>query len=622
MKTLKSKLLVVFLLIFTVIVANSMAAIINFSTLKNSINNILKANYYSVIYSQNMAIAIERQDSAELALMFKDSKESALKVFKDNEKEFLSWLEKAKGNITEKGEGEIIEKIKSYYKDYQAKSDILIAKQGLNSEKDFWNYYYLEVFPVFEKIKTLCRDLLNINQQKIVILKNNSEVIAQRAMYVNAIVSFITLTAGIVFIVYLVGKIIKPIRDLIDKIKKISERNYSQQLIVTGRDEIASLAIEFNLMASKLGYYEELNINQLMKEKQKIEAIVESINDGIIVIGAEDRILLVNKAAEKIFEISEDNALKKHFLEIIDDKELFDFITRSKSIKNNEFPKEYLDMKIKKKNSFLHFRVFSKPIMNVEGERIGMVTLFQDITKLKEIDELKSEFVSSILHELRTPITSVSLASELLQREIPDELTKSQKSLVNIIVEDTRRLGVLINDILDLSKLESGKTKFDFKKASFLSIINSVLKIMSIQIKESKTKVTLDLEDTLKPVLADKSKISQVLTNLINNSMNYKKKNKRLIIIIRARNIENDKVLVSVSDNGIGIPEYELKTIFDKFTRLEGSRSDREGSSGTGLGLSISKSIIKNHGGDIWAESELGAGSTFYFTLKAAYEMS
>jgi len=614
MVTLKSKLLIIFLLIFSVLIANSVIAVINFSILENSIDNILKSNYESVIFAQNMAIAIERQDSAELAMMFEENKENPKRLFEENETVFLELLSKAKANITEVGEDQIISNVNVLYNEYLIKFDLLgsLVDSEVSNDQEIRDYYYNEIFPLFEEIKDECRNLLNVNQDKMVVLKNESSVIANRATYITIIISAVTIIISLLLIIYLINKIINSLKNLNSKIKNIAAGNYGQKLDVSGKDEIASLAKEFNIMAEKLQVYNRLNVDQLMKEKQKIETIVESISDGIIVTGAEDRILLLNKAAEKIFGVVEKRAIKKNFLEVIKNNKLCEFI-KSKKVEDSETSSgDYLDISKKDKAKINHYRVISKAITNLEGESIGVVTLLQDITKLKELDELKSEFVASVSHELRTPIASVLMAAELLQNDISGKTSKKQKEMIKIIMEDGNRLKNLINDILDLSRLESGKAKLNIKKYKLEEIINYVLKILDIRIKEENISVKTRLKKSLPPVKVDFSKISQVLTNLISNSINYKKENKKLNIIIGAR-LYGNKVLVYVSDNGRGIIERDKKKIFERFTETESN--DEIKPQGSGLGLSISKSIIKSHGGDIWVESKEGRGSTFYFTI-------
>jgi PAS domain S-box-containing protein len=615
MHTIKSKLIAIFLLIFAVIAATNIFAIINFHTLQSSINNILKSNFDSVLYAQNMAIAIERQDSAELAMMFEENKESSQKLYFDNQKEFLDWLEKAKGNITEQGEDIIVENLAKYYMEYTDNFNnfkTMIINNNVISERD---YYYNEIFPLFENIKQECRKLVEINQNKMIVLKNNSEIIAERASLVALVISSFTIIIILLFMFYLINKIVKPVRDLIQKTRSISERNYSQQLNITGKDELASLANEFNIMALKLRQYDLLNVNQLMKEKQKIEAIVESISDGIIVTGAENRVLLLNKAAEKIFNIKHDEVIKRHFTEVIKNDDLFAYINGIRSEKKIDSQDEYLDIRIKRKNIIQHFRAISKAITNIEGESIGVVTLLQDITKLKEIDELKSEFISSVSHELRTPITSVLMATEILEKEIPGKINKKQKEMLEIILEDGSRLKNLINDILDLSRLDSRKVELELRPNNLSRIADSAIKMFEIQAKEQQISIIKTIDENLPLVMADFGKISQVFANLISNCINYKNENRKLFIRINAYS-KDDRIIVSVSDNGLGISEKDQKKIFDRFVRIK-SAENLDSKIGSGLGLAISKSIIKNHGGNIWVESQLMKGSTFYFTLKS-----
>ena len=615
MKTIKAKVIGIFLLIFTILIANSSIAVLNFYILNNSIKNILKDNYDSIVYSQNMIASIERQDSAELAQMFEENKESAKQLFNEYEKEFLGWLLKAKGNITESGEEQVVGNIENLYSDYLLKFNDLSATQDEYGDREARTFYYNEIFPLFEKIKAGCRNLQDINQRKIIEKENDAENTSRRATYITIIISTLTILLGLFFITYLANRIIRPLRDIVTKIRKISDGNYSQQINVSGKDEVATLANEFNIMASKLKAYDDLNITKLMKEKQKVEVIVESISDGIIVTGAADRILLVNRAAEKIFNIKEEDSIKRYFFEVIKNDNLLNLIESVRKYESQPVAKDYLDLTIKRKNYVNYYRAIAKPITNIEGESIGVVTLFQDITKLKELDDLKSEFISSISHELRTPLKSIIIATEILLNESQGKINENQRELVKVVAEDSDRLKNLINDLLDLSILESGKVRFDIRKQDINDIIGYILKIFQVQLKEKNIDIEVNIEKNISKVMADFSKISQVLTNLLSNSINYGIANKKLKIKIGAKSL-NSKIMIYISDNGRGITEEDQKRIFDKFARIE-SKNIFE-TQGTVLGLPISKDIIAAHGGTIWVESELGKGSTFYFTLNPA----
>ena len=252
------------------------------------------------------------------------------------------------------------------------------------------------------------------------------------------------------------------------------------------------------------------------------------------------------------------------------------------------------------------------PIKTVDEETIGIVTLLQDITKLKEVDQLKSEFVSTVSHEFRTPLTSIIMAVGLLLDKVPGEITEDQKELMEAIKEDSQRLSSLVSELLDLSKIESGKMKMDFQSCSIKKIIEDASRLFLLQLEEKNIVLHKDIGERLSPVKADYNKITWVVTNLIGNAIRYAPSNGTGKIEIKVVETAN-KMLLSVKDNGKGISEEFQKTIFDKFVQIKDENDQSVG--GSGLGLAISREIIKAHGGEIWVSSKLGKGSTFYFTL-------
>lgn len=610
-KSIKFKILGVFTLLFIVLLANSVWAIMNFNGLSNSIENIMEANYKSIAAAQNMTIAIERQDSLELTYMFSTDKGTA-DEFRENEIEFLKWLSRAEDNITEPGEKENLQKINTLYTEYINKFSTLISVEINNGPNAARAYYYNEILPLFEKIKTECRNLQNLNQEGMLTRKDRAHKTATNATLSTLIISMLTIFIGLAFAVYLINKTVNPIYNLIQKIKRISEGDYSQQLDAVGSDEIARLASEFNVMTSKLQSYEQLNIKKLMEEKKKAESIVESISDGIIVTDEENRILLVNKAAERTLDIDEHNVLNKHFLESIKREDIFQIIEKVKNRANQDEYKKYTDITIKTDQNRRYFRINATPITTSSEDNIGVVTLMQDITKLKEVDKLKSDFVSTVSHEFRTPLTSISMGVGLLLDEIAGEINGEQKELIEAIKEDGERLKNLVSDLLDLSRIESGKVQMNIQPHNIKEIIGNSLKPFYIQAREKNIIINMDIKDQLAKVKADYDKITLVITNLVGNAMKFVPKDGTGKIEIKARETA-DKILITVSDNGRGIPEEYQQKIFDKFIQVKDENNENTG--GTGLGLAISKEIINAHGGEIWVQSQVGEGSTFYFTL-------
>ena len=610
--SLKVKIFGVITIIIAALLISSIWSIYNFLGLKKSINEIMQANYQSIVAAQNMAIAIERQDSAELGYMF-ESSDILINDFRINEEEFLKWLSRAEDNITEEGEREVLSDINNYYVDYLNKFSKLIQFTGVSDSQSLREYYYNEILPLFEEVKSSCRDLITLNQNAMLDLKKKAESRAITATYSTLAVSLSAMLFGFFITLYLINRIINPIRILVKKIKKISEGDYSQRLSISGDYETVELANEFNSMAEKLNNYKLMNIDKITKEKQKAEAIVESISDGVIVTDDENKIILLNKATERILNIREIDTLDKHFLEVINMKEVFKIIERVQDKPDSDESKKFTEISIREDKDIKYYRINVTPIKGESKKNIGVVTLLQDITKLKEIDNMKSDFISKVSHEFRTPLTSITMATGLMLDEIPGKINKKQKELLNAMSEDSKRLVNLVSELLDLSKIESGIVKMDIQLQDIYKIVKSSVKQFELQLKSMKINLKIEKRKNLPSVMADFNKIVWVMTNLIGNAIKYVPTDGSGLIEIKFKKTPV-KLSISVSDNGKGISESYQKIIFNKFFQVKDDRQR----SGVGLGLSISKEILNAHGGDIWVKSELNKGSTFYFTLKIA----
>lgn len=610
--SLKVKIFGVITIIIAALLISSIWSIYNFLGLKKSINEIMQANYQSIVAAQNMAIAIERQDSAELGYMF-ESSDILINDFRINEEEFLKWLSRAEDNITEEGEREVLSDINNYYVDYLNKFSKLIQFTSVSDSQSLREYYYNEILPLFEEVKSSCRDLITLNQNAMLDLKKKAESRAITATYSTLAVSLSAMLFGFFITLYLINRIINPIRILVKKIKKISEGDYSQRLSISGDYETVELANEFNSMAEKLNNYKLMNIDKITKEKQKAEAIVESISDGVIVTDDENKIILLNKATERILNIREIDTLDKHFLEVINMKEVFKIIERVQDKPDSDESKKFTEISIREDKDIKYYRINVTPIKGESKKNIGVVTLLQDITKLKEIDNMKSDFISKVSHEFRTPLTSITMATGLMLDEIPGKINKKQKELLNAMSEDSKRLVNLVSELLDLSKIESGIVKMDIQLQDIYKIVKSSVKQFELQLKSMKINLKIEKRKNLPSVMADFNKIVWVMTNLIGNAIKYVPTDGSGLIEIKFKKTPV-KLSISVSDNGKGISESYQKIIFNKFVQVKDVRQR----SGVGLGLSISKEILNAHGGDIWVKSELNKGSTFYFTLKIA----
>lgn len=606
-KSVKFRLILIFIVILSTLTLSNLWAIFNFKVLNNTVERILDSNYKSIAAAQQMESIIERQDSLQLSyLSTKDQK--YIDAFIKAEKEFQNFLKQAKNNVTEKGEKDFVSELDTSYNSYINTFYKFLAKENLQTE-----YYFSEIFPKFEKIKSTCKNLLELNQNAMILKRKEADITTKKASFLMITLTIIMTFLGIIVIIHSTKKILYQFNIFIDKIKKISGKDYSQKIPLNMDKEFNKLGLAFNQMTKQLDIYKQIDIEKILNEKSKAEAIVESISDGIIVTDMNNNIILVNEAAEKIFNIKEQDVLDRQFLEGINNPKIFDSIQEVLKNKNLKSSLKQIEISLASNNKKMYCKVYVSSISK-NNENIGVITLLQDITKSKEIDKMKTEFIATVSHEFKTPLTSIGMSVDLLSADKDINSNPMHKDLIRIIKEEKERMVYLIKDLLDLSKIETGKGQIKLENCKLKSILENSIEDLKNYCDEQEAEVTLENIDENLSVYADPSKISLVIKNLISNAVKYRKENvkpKILIDIIKKSN----NVIVSVKDNGRGIPQDYLEKIFEKFIQVKVSNDGKI--EGTGLGLSICKGIIKAHNGEIWVESTVDKGSTFYFSLKS-----
>jgi len=608
-KSIKSKISLILIVFISLTIVNSFVSINFFNKLQKSIDSIMHSNYDSVVYAQNMNDSLERQDSLEISFIFEDNLEISPE-YELNNTNFSEWLGKAKNNITEKGEQEAIDLIEKNYTDYINNVRILIDIKKNQGDNEASKYYYSTVFPLFKDVKENCNTLLDINQKSMMNMKEKSTELVDTAKKFTLGIAGMALIIGISIISYLLRKIIHPIEDLTIGINKVSEGNYEYTIPLKRGKEINFIFDCFNNMVEKLKEYDRLNVNKILREKQRTEAIIESIKSPIIVTDDENKIIMLNKGAERVFDVKEKKVINRQFLDGIREKNVFNMIQEARN--SIEAYKDFEDIELGKNEDKTYYRITISPIWFTQSENLGAVTIMQDITKFKELDEMKTDFISNVSHEFRTPLTSICMAvGLLLDRNV--DINDDEMELLTIIKEDSDKLDNLVGELLDLSKIKSGKIEMDITDMDINEVICQVKKAFKIQIEEKNITLNIDTNGIVRKAKGDMNKISWVIANLLGNALRYTKIDGTGIIEIKAREV-NNAMLVSICDNGDGIAEEYQKLIFEKFIQIKDKNGETTGSSG--LGLAICKEIVKAHGGEIWVDSAVGEGSLFYFTLK------
>ena len=329
-KSIKSKISLILIVFISLTIVNSFVSINFFNKLQKSIDSIMHSNYDSVVYAQNMNDSLERQDSLEISFIFEDNLEISPE-YELNNTNFSEWLGKAKNNITEKGEQEAIDLIEKNYTDYINNVRILIDIKKNQGDNEASKYYYSTVFPLFKDVKENCNTLLDINQKSMMNMKEKSTELVDTAKKFTLGIAGMALIIGISIISYLLRKIIHPIEDLTIGINKVSEGNYEYTIPLKRGKEINFIFDCFNNMVEKLKEYDRLNVNKILREKQRTEAIIESIKSPIIVTDDENKIIMLNKGAERVFDVKEKKVINRQFLDGIREKNVFNMIQEARN---------------------------------------------------------------------------------------------------------------------------------------------------------------------------------------------------------------------------------------------------------------------------------------------------
>lgn len=607
LRTLRRKILLGYGIALALVILVFAWAFINLIELGRASDNILKENYKSILAAENMVDAIERQDSGVLLLILGYGEEGSTQ-FTVNESKFLQWLSRAKDNITIEGEEEIVNTIDAGYGAYLS-TVVRIRSLYDDDPKRARAYYHEEVLPAFLNVRDECARLREINHETMFQASNRAQQIAGRALWSMAVIGIAALVMGLGFSIVLSNSLVRPLRQIMDATQRIANGRYDVQVMTSSTDELGRLAVEFNAMARKLKEYHDLNIKQIVAEKRKSDAVISSIDDGILVVDTDYKVTDLNPTAAEALGVEQDEARDRHFLELINNEELFGYVKQSVESGKPPLVGEGKSIfTIQHNDTPRHYFFSITPVRAYEGAMLGVVLLLHDVTHLKELDRLKSEFIMTASHELRTPLTSMEMSMELLRETAEGKLTEKEQKLLSVAHDEVQRLKALVNDLLDLSRIEAGKMVLEFAPCSVREVLEKAAALMRPQVEERGVELTHETPKELPLVTADVNKIIWVMTNLIANALRYT--NAKGHIRLRAENL-SPYVHVSVADDGAGIPyEYQSK-IFEKFAQVK----DGGTTGGSGLGLAICKEIVRAHGGTIWVDSVPGKGSTFTFTL-------
>ncbi len=560
---IKTKLSLGLTFFFILLVLISAVGLLAINKLADESKNILKANYESLEYCKNMQQALDDYESNDPI---------ALDKFEKN-------LKAEENNITEVGEQDATAAVREQFERLK-KADSFSATK---LEKDI----RIDVYKIND-----------LNTNAIVRKNNETQQTAEKLKIYLAILATVAFLISFTMLMNFPGYIADPISKLTEGIKQIANRNYTQRIHIEKGDEFGELAEAFNLMAHELDEYNNSNMAKIIFQKKRIDTIINNMKDPIIGLDEKKNILFANTSSTKILGINEAELIGKYAPDIALRNDLL------RTLIHVEPASAPLKIYADNRESY-----FTKEVLKitVDEQPIGEVILLKNITQFKELDLAKTNFIATVSHSLKTPISSIKMSLKLLSDERVGNTNTEQKELINHIKEDSERLLNITGELLNMTQVETGNIQLNFRPTNPKEIIDYSVDTIRMQAEQKHVALEVNCPENISKVSIDPEKTVWVLVNLLSNALRYSPENNKIVISV----IEKDSLVeFSVKDFGIGIEDKYKDRLFQRYFQVPGSPR-----SGTGLGLAISKEFIEAQNGKIAVESKLGEGSRFYFSL-------
>ncbi len=572
---IKTKLTLGVGLLFILIILLSIVAAKYIHDLKDDTDNILVANYSSLQYCNSMMNNIDDADSMNVS-------------------EFEKNLHNQENNISEIGEKEATQELRTSFNEFI---------QNRNDKS---------------KIKHIQNNLFNIMEMNMQAIQRKSETAkatADDAVFWIVLTGTMCFLIAFILLINLPSNIANPIKELTESIKKIANRQYSERVHFEGHNEFGELATSFNVMAKKLEEFNNSNLAKLMMEKKRIDALINNMHDPVIGLDEQMKVIFANQEAIKICGIQEDEFIGKSSKELALRNDLIRSLIQDLSYTDSKLNQKSSPIKIFADNKEGYFE---KVILHIEitptGEQakqlIGHVIILRNITEYKELDFAKTNFIATVSHEFKTPISSIKMSLQLLENDQIGKLNEEQANLLKSIKEDANRLLKITAELLNMTQVESGNIQLTIQTANPLEIVQYALNATQTQADQKHIVFKIDCPDNSIRMQADPEKTAWVITNLISNAIRYSADNSTIDIQILK---VDSKIQIAVRDFGQGISDQYKDKIFDRYFKVPGTKME-----GTGLGLAISKEFIEAQEGQIHVESEIGIGSTFSILLNSS----
>lgn len=578
------------------------------NTLADNSRAIIQNNSRTVSYMQEM-----EQGLTELHLLSADKLDDNqidLSEADFLQKQLLQTLNNQQQNITEEGEAELSNSLQKILMEYFNQFEQLRLEDTVNGG------LYRTMTQSYGDIQRILAQITYMNLDAIRQKNEQAQNTASNIILYMTIIGIVSTLLALGLLIKYPNYVVHPIQELIDRIKNIANKNYDQRLEFKTGGEHEELAKAFNTMATRLQEYESSNLAKLKNEKQRIEAIINQVNEAVVGLDKNKNILFVNTKAEELIGTNRDNVIGRYAPDIATKNDLMRKLISNleDEVDENDEGKEPDIIKVESTSRPIYYSKEVLPVLMSDeagksDKQIGSIITLKNVTHFQEMNEAKTNFVAVVSHELKTPISSINMSLRLLKDERVGPLNEEQSDLVESIRNDVKRMKRTTSELLNLTKIETGNIQLNSQRARPLDLLEYAYETMIMQANQKNITIKIDCDEELSLVKADLQKSVWVLVNLISNAIRYTSPNG--VIKLKAED-RTRTIRFSVIDNGRGIPEEYKDKVFQKYFQVYKEQSDNGGS---GLGLAIAKEFINAQGGEIGVESELGEGSTFYFTL-------
>lgn len=598
-----------FVMVFTLMLAA--VSVYYLGNLGKSSTEVLEQNHRSIKAAEEVIVSLSKLDQLLSKICLGSNyNDSSLYQILDNEQAILEKnLEVCKQYVSEAGEQKLVYRLGYEYSNYRvnmATFEETIDPAGL---------YFAVLQRQNEILRDLCANLIDINHDAL----SRKDQATQGLYFESKVIIFVITILVLICVGWATWKIpnliVQPLAEFTEKIQRIAEGDYDQRITITSSTELSQLSFAFNTMSEQLKEYERLNIKQIHAQKSRLESVMKSLSDGMLILDESKEVILANASLAQITGLQEVEMIGEKAVDLAlhNDvmREIVAAIQENERKESDRAPHNFLKVDSGEKNAFYAKEIYR--VMDAEGESpssLGYIVILKDITNFIESDEAKTNFIAVVSHELKTPLSALKMSLMLLQDDRIGNMNTEQERITESMRMEVQRLVNMVTELLDISRVEQGKINMERSPISPSDLVSYSVAPVKEKFRNKKVKLTTDIPASLPEVFIDPEKISWVLINFLNNALRYSQAGNEVALSVRK---QEHAVEFAVTDEGPGIKKEDQDRIFDKFVQLNNARKKEKNS--LGLGLAISKEVVEIHGGRIGVDHTYQRGSRFFFRI-------